>query len=205
MGRKRTQKGVREVFRGDDETNSSVCLICEKKVPGFHLGNLTKHLQRSHQEQFNKLDLNEPADTEPPRKKVKVTVEYDKQELLDAWLDLVTVEGRPFTILDSKALRTIVKPLFDALDIGLLTSANVGDAIQKKAEERRNQLRQLLAGKIISLKIDSASRHRRRVLCINAQIIVNGKIVVRTLSMSQINRSHTGENIKEYVLSILHR
>lgn len=75
----------------------------------------------------------------------------------------MTVEGRPFLLLDSKALRKIVKPLFDALDLDLLTSETVGEAIRQRAEKRRDEIRKLLDGRIISLKIDSATRHRHRV------------------------------------------
>lgn len=53
----------------------------------------------------------------------------------EAWIDLVTIEGRPLLLSDSKALRKIVKPLFDALDLDLLTSETVGDAIRQLAKK----------------------------------------------------------------------
>lgn len=203
MGRKQLQKGVREVY--DTQAGNSVCLICDHKVPGCHLGNMEKHLKRKHPAELKTVKENKGVPIEPPRKKTKVSVEYDKRELLDAWLDIVTVEGRPFLLLDSKSLRTIVKPLFDALEIDLLTSATVGDAIRKRAEEKRNEIRQLLDGRMISIKIDAATKHRHRVVGINTQVIIDGEIVVKTLSMEEMNASHHSKNIKAHVLKVLQR
>lgn len=205
MGRKRHVDRARDAFKYDREKNQSICLICEHKVPGDHLGNIEKHLQRKHPVEFSTIRDSDIESIEPPAKKSKIVIEYDKQELLDAWLDLVTVEGRPFSLLDSKSLRSIVKPLFDALHLNLLTSDTVAASIRERAAITREKVRKLLDRKMISLKIDSASRHRHRVVCINAQLVVDGKIVVRTLSSEEMKRSHHGKHIKEHVLIVLKR
>ncbi|KAG4079330.1 hypothetical protein HA402_008022 [Bradysia odoriphaga] len=207
MGRNKNDKGVREVYVYDDSLHKSVCSICKSSVPGMHLGNLRNHLKRKHLEVFQSFGKSEMEENEPspPRKKVKITVEYEKEELLDAWIDLVTVEGRPFRILDSKSLRSIVKPLFDAFDLNLLTSETVGEAILQRAERKREEIRRLLNGKVIHLKIDSATRHRHRVVGINVQVIVDGKIVVKTLSAEEMKTTHTGTHIKNHVLKVLKR
>lgn len=186
MGRKRVENGVRERFTSDREF--STCMICAKKITGSHLGNLTKHLKRNHPEELEKINQTEQH-IEPPR----------------AWIELVVLEGRPFRILNSKSLRKIVKPIFDAMGIVMLTSATVSEEIKGRAAKRRKEITNLLTGKIFSLKIDSATRHRRRIVGINAQLIVNGKIVVKTLSMSELGRPHSAVNIKAYVLSVLQR
>lgn len=151
MGRKRVENGVRERFTADRQF--STCMICAKKFTGAHLGNLTKHLKRNHPEELEKINqLEQPI--EPPRKKKKITVEYDEQELLDAWIELVVLEGRLFRILDSKSLRKIIKPIFNAMGIVMLTSATVSEEIKERAAKRRKEITNLLTGKIFSQRKD---------------------------------------------------
>lgn len=203
MGRKKIEAGVRELYEFDEENNKSSCLICAYSTNGSHLGNLKKHLIRQHGNVFKEIEAAKPEEDEPVRKKIKISVEYDPIELLDAWLSLVIKEGRPFCILNSKSLRTIVKPLFDALDIRFVNSSNIGTEIKARAAKLRLHISKMLANKIVSVKIDSASRHSRRVMCTNVQTVIKGKIVIQTLSMSEMNRSHTGANIKQYMLDVL--
>lgn len=98
-----------------------------------------------------------------------------------------------------------MKPLFDALDLDLLTSETMGAAIRQRAETRRDKIRELLSGRILSLKIDSATRHGHRVVAINAQVIIDGKIVVKTLSMEEMKTRHEAKRIKKHVLKVLER
>ncbi len=203
MGRKKVEAGVRELYEFDEKTNKSSCLICDFSTNGSHLGNLRKHLIRNHADVFKEIEDATPENDEPVRKKIKITVEYDPIELLDAWINLVIKEGRPFCILNSQSLRMIVKPLFEALDVKMVNSSNISAEIKARAEKLRLHLSKMLANKIVSIKIDSASRHNRRVMCMNVQTVIKGKIIIQTLSMSEMNRSHTGSNLKQYVLDVL--
>lgn len=90
------------MFSYDQTLQQSKCAICEFAVPGTHLGNLRNHLKRKHPDVLESIDVSTTDTIEPPRKKAKITVEYDKEELLEAWIDLVTVDGRPFLLLDPK-------------------------------------------------------------------------------------------------------
>lgn len=119
--------------------------------------------------------------------------------MVDAWLNLVIKEGGPFCILDSPSMRTIAKPLFDALEISMTSSSSVSSEIKSRAEKLRQRISKMLSGKIISLKIDAASRYSRRVVCINAQAVIEGHITIQTLAMSEINRRHTGVNLRQYI------
>lgn len=206
MGRsKKFNISAREVYKFNETKGKSACLICGHEIPGSHLGNLNNHIKRKHPDEWDNFRSKISDSIEPPHKKTRATVELNKMMLLENWLDLVTVEGRPFSILDSKALRSIVKPLFDAMDLKMLTSATVAVPIRERAEKYREQLRKVLHGKMISLKIDSATRHRHRVVIINVQLVIDGKIADKTLAAEEIKTTHHGRFFKEYVLMVLER
>lgn len=209
-GRRKKPGGARSVFDYLEEENVSKCKICEAKVPGQHLGNLKKHLKINHAEFYNEMDQNDELDEEIvlPAKRRKISVEYDTNEVEDAWLNLIVKEGRPFTILDSPSLRSLLTPIFGALEINMLTSHNVHLAIATRSEEVVAAITKTLANKIFSLKIDSATRHTRRVICINAQAVTKGKIQIFTLALCEMgigSLAHTAKNIKAFVLTVLQK
>lgn len=209
-GRRKKPGGARSAFEYLEEENVSKCKICSVKVPGQHLGNLKKHLQLKHEDFYNGMDEDDELDDETiqPAKKRKIVVEYDAGEVEEAWLNLVVKEGRPFTILDSKSLRAMLSPVFGALEINMLTSHNVHLAIATRADEVVADIKKTLSKKIFSLKIDSATRHTRRVICLNAQAVMKGKIKIFTLAMCEMgveSPEHTSKNVKAFVLAILQK
>lgn len=201
---------IRSFFTYNEESKVSVCQICRKEVPGDHLGNLTKHVVKHHRAIYDEYEGEENLDTRDavPPKRRKITVEYDSTEVENWWLDLIVKEGRPFVIFDSKALRNLLSPIFGALEIDMLTSRNVQLAISMRAEAVMKEIKESLKSRIFSLKIDSATRHSRRVICLNAQAVINSAIKVFTLAMSEMNIEsgrHTGKNIKLFVLAVLQK
>lgn len=212
MARGRRKKGalIRSFFSYDRDDDFSTCQICRHKVPGDHLGNLTKHVLQHHRAIYEEYDAEEDfADqVAAPAKKRKITLEYDPTEVENAWLDLIVKEGRPFVILDSEALKTLLSPIFGALEIEMLTSRNVQLAIELRAEKIVDNIKGCLKNRIFSLKIDSATRHTRRIICLNTQAVINGEIKIFTLAMSEMTigtRRHTGMNIKLFVLAVLQK
>lgn len=212
MARGRRKEGavIRSFFLYNNASDVSKCHVCGKDVPGNHLGNLTKHIitrHRSTYDEYKDCYDSEVQNPSPPKKK-RVTLELDPAEVENAWIDLIVKEGRPLVILDSKALRTLLAPIFGALEIEMLTSRNVQLAIRFRARKVMESIQSCLKHRIFSLKIDSATRHNRRIICLNAQAIINGQIKIFTLAMNELtigNGSHTGQNIKLFVLAILQK
>lgn len=163
-----------------------------------------------HAEFYNNMDENDDLNDEIQlaAKKRKIVLEYDPKEVEDEWLNLIVKEGRPFKILDSEALRTLLEPVFGALEVDMLTSHNVHIAIAVRADQVKENIKKTLANKIFSLKIDSATRHTRRAICINAQLVIHGKIEIYTLAMAEMGigrGEHTGKNVKAFVLLVLQK
>lgn len=90
----------------------------------------------------------------------------------------------------------------------MLTSHNVHLAIATRAEDVVADIKKTLSKRIFSLKIDSATRHTRRVICLNAQAVIKGDIHIFTLAMCEMgieSSQHTSKNIKAFVLTILQK
>lgn len=204
MGRKTIETGVREAFEFDEKENTSKCMLCSKSIAGKHLGNMKAHLKRKHKDIVSEIcNPHEELQEEQVEKKCKISLQYDKTEVLDAWLNLVIKEGRPFCVLDSECLRTLVKPIFEALKLPMVSSSNVSSEIKLRAGKLRQHISKILQNKIVSIKVDSATRHTRRVVGINAQTIIGGQLITQTLSMTEIHRSHSGQNLKTHVMEVL--
>lgn len=145
-GRRKKCGLIRSFFTYDYDAKISTCQICRKEVPGDHLGNLTKHVLKHHRAVYDEYEGEEDFDEQDavPLKKRKITLEYDPTEVENYWLDLVVKEGRPFVILDSKALRTLLSPIFGALEIDMVTSRNVQLKIKMRAQTIVNNITDLL-------------------------------------------------------------
>lgn len=204
MGRRKRLDGVREVYIIDADEKNSKCSVCSKNIPVAHLGNLRNHLANSHPDVLEQVEIDiKQLTEEPPAKKQKICVEYDPADTVEALLDLIVKEGRPFTTLDSPALKRLVGPVFKALQIDMLNSHNVGKAIDERAKKTIENIKKLCANKMICMKMDSATRHSRRVIIVNIQFIVKGKIEIRTIAVKEITGKHSGKNIKAFVLAVL--
>ncbi|XP_036321031.1 uncharacterized protein LOC118735414 [Rhagoletis pomonella] len=68
-----------------------------------------------------------------------------------------------------------------------------------------NNLKTTLKNRIISIKIDSAQRLFRNVVCLNAQYLLNGEITIKTLAVNNFREKHTARNLKELILKSLER
>lgn len=54
----------------------------------------------------------------PPKKLKTIHVKLDLEEVEDACVDMVTINGRPFTALDDSGFRRILDPVIEALGSG---------------------------------------------------------------------------------------
>ena len=93
-------------------------------------------------------------------------------ELIGSCIDLVTRDGRSFSLLDASPFRTITGPLFKGLGIPVINSHNVVNYISEQANNMTEIIKKSIKYKIISLKLDIATRKERSVLGINVQLIM---------------------------------
>ncbi|RXN29857.1 Zinc finger BED domain-containing [Labeo rohita] len=125
--------------------------------------------------------------------------------LKDARIELVTVNGRPFTLMENAGFRKIIEPLQNAMGNNfVINSSNIRDMVSSVAQEGREELKNDLKGRLLMLKIDSATCRDRSVLGVNVQYTDGEKTVLRTLAVRELNDRHTAEYISSVVQDVLH-
>lgn len=100
-------------------------------------------------------------------KQVKITSYTGLSKILHTAVNLAVHNGVPFSIFDVPDMRVLTTQA--KIGIGdesarVVSSSNVKMAIKEIAKEKRDELRQLLKGKVINLTADFATCERRSFL-----------------------------------------
>lgn len=104
-----------------------------------------------------------------------------KEEILNACLEFATKQSQPLSFFDSNGFKIICGPLFQGLGIPPISSRNIGELISTKYTEIKNNIISIAKNQLVSIKMDTATRHNRSVLGINLQIIIWKNISIHIL------------------------
>lgn len=165
-----------------------------------------RHLKKHHVETYNAVKHNKNSDpredsTSKPEIEIRVKVRTD--DILDACVDLVTVNALPLSIVESSAFRRILKPYVTALKLKginlVINRENIKDSIERRAQKIKKSIRLETKHKLLSLMLDIASRYNRSILGINIGFMKDGKICIRSSGMIVLNFSHTAAYIAELI------
>lgn len=130
-----------------------------------------------------------------------VKLKISKSEVIAGFVDLVTLNGRPFIAVEDSGLNKIAGPILKALNL-TINSENIKNHIVEAAQILRNKIRDEVKDKMVCIKTDSATRLDRNFLGVNIQYIHNAKLQLRTLAVQETEYSHTGKNLKNAILAI---
>ena len=133
---------------------------------------------------------------------IKVTVTMSKNDIIDGCVEMVTVNGRPFKALNDSGFLKITKPLMQAMGT-TVNAENVPDYVKEKAEAIRAEIAADVKDKLVCVKSDTATRLGRSFLGVNIQYSKNGRLVPRTLAVSEIKERHTSVNLKKRIVDVL--
>lgn len=114
----------------------------------------------------------------------------------------MTLNGRPFSIVEDSGFRKILCPLDDALNFSLNRRNRIQE-ITETARLMREKISKEVRGKLICVKLDAVTRLERSFLGINIQMCQNGKLVLRNLGVKEIFGSHTSAKITSLCKSTL--
>lgn len=117
-------------------------------------------------------------------------------------VDLVTLSGRPLTIVDDPPMVEILK-MAARTNIKLFNSDNLRDDVLIVAEQVKKIISKEVRGRHISMMIDTATRYGKSILGINVQYIHDDEIKLRTIGMVRLYESHTGLYIAQCVKGVL--
>ena len=84
-----------------------------------------------------------------------------------------------------------------------INSSNMRDRVSGIAQGEREKLANELSGRLLMLKIDSATCRDHSVLGINAQYSDGKGVVLRTLAVRDLTERHTPEYISTVVMDVL--
>lgn len=169
------------------EENTHRCIIdpmsgCAYRQDRLDVGNFLRHFRTKHPEASVRLQL--VGKTEVPSKKtrtvVKVLVAIDRTILLQGCIKLVTQHHLPLYCFEWEGFRLILDPLTEALKFGI-NRHSIKNHLSAAAKKIQEAITTEMRGKMVSIMIDSASKHNRHIICIQAQYESGGEIVIRTL------------------------
>ncbi|CAI6355087.1 unnamed protein product [Macrosiphum euphorbiae] len=177
MARKRTSP-VHKYFKFNISTGKSVCQIesCGHELAGEHAKNLERHIESLHYEIFEKNLSVKSREMEKKKKcneqktiKQKpmtqsklhfenknlkcITIELTANQLMNACTELVTVNGRPFELIEDSGFRKILNPLLKGLaglDNGcnVINKRNVRSNVIDKSNEVVANIKDLVKNKL---------------------------------------------------------
>lgn len=199
MGRKRDAI-VREFFDFKSKPDESVCKICKRSFKGKYFTNLKRHIHGCHADLTTEQDQEK---VDPLEKKKKFSISMSSSDVKKACVQLVTEEKVPFQLFDSAPFKTLTDQIFNGLNMIPITSRNVMQHVSEKYEREKLLLTDRLKDKMLSLKIDIASRHSRGILGVNVQYYRNQAIEVKSLGIIELHRKHTGLNLSMEIENIL--
>ena len=121
----------------------------------------------------------------------------NEKTLENACLELVTINGRPFKLMDVSGVRKIMNLLLEGMRTKFTVNAeNIREKIGEKASDVRYRIKMELECKFVSVKADVATCRDRSTLGVNLQFISDGKIQLHTLAMKELKEHHTGFYLK---------
>lgn len=184
--RKRTYTDIASAFITFDG-NKAQCNIdansdCVYTQDKYDSGNFIRHFRLKHSELANANGL--LKDYEPPAKKPRIVakrpIAIDLQLLIEAVVKLVTDHGLPLSCFEWEGFRLLLDPICQAVGC-TLNRETIKDHLRIMAKRVKEILKDEMANKLISLKVDSASCHNRHILGVNVQYALGDKVVIRTL------------------------
>jgi hypothetical protein len=194
---------VHAEYTQDSESNHYNCKHCSYKSPSNHTGNMESHLMRKHKDLYQEIigkrkDLRANKSEEVPSQLTRCSMNLSIEEFRKSIVEIVTVNGRPLKYLEDSGFQKIIRPTIEALStIERITVSrtSVCPWIHEEAEKLRTEIKLKIKEKMISVKIDLATRLGRSIFGLNAQYVDDCKLKILTLAMKEFDEAHTAEKL----------
>lgn len=180
------------------------CKICKKYKCGKNTSNLVAHIKTSHNDTFRQHF--KPSEAEFQRLKLK------RLSLLQSFVEIVTVNMRPFTALsDSGFLKAINNTLIELqqADLGFHTSDRnhheIKEYIAQVAAEIREKIKEEVKGKFLALMMDIGEKYGHSVLGLTITFFIDEVLTERNVGIMDFSKQHNRENIVDDILRCFQR
>ncbi|XP_065084689.1 uncharacterized protein LOC135706932 [Ochlerotatus camptorhynchus] len=177
---------------------------CNYTQDRLDIGNFIRHFRTRHHDLAVANGLTKEEETPAKKQRVvaKRPVPIDKLLFMDSLVKLMSYHNMPLACLQWEGFKQLLDPLASAVGV-TMNPTNMKATVKEIAGRIREAIAAETKGRLISLKIDSASRHNRHVLGINAQYSINDSVVIRTLGMLEIKERQTARFLKSKILEVV--
>lgn len=195
----RTMKILSEKFRNDE--NGVKCQIkdCSTKLKCCKPSNLKRHLNVVHPKMYEQLFPNEVSK--------KKQIELEAYDLAQDAIELVTVNGYPFSMLNASGMLGFIKPRLNVIRSEGHSLSIDRLNIVKQVAEQSNRVRKYIAeelkGKTFSIMFDVCTIATLSMLGVNVTFMKDAEVVCRSLGTIEIERRHTAVNLADMIYDIL--
>ncbi|XP_060880137.1 uncharacterized protein LOC132952033 isoform X3 [Metopolophium dirhodum] len=216
-------------FNYNAESDESKCKIqnCPHPVmKGHRSKTLENHILKRHPNEYKQLLIERNCEVDKNMNKRKnigssngilddikinktnlntsLNISMSRDMLLEACLELVTNNGRPFDIFKDSGMKKILKPITDAIGGNFdINPELIQLYITKKAESIVKIIKKEVENRPLSLKIDRVMRLNHSIIGINVHYQVENKLQIRTLEMTVLRESHNAELLKSVIIKVL--
>ncbi|XP_024892141.1 uncharacterized protein LOC112467670 [Temnothorax curvispinosus] len=146
----------------------------------------------------------EKISTNRKRKRTSVSVEIDYNEIIDACVEMTTVNGRSINFVEDSGFKRIIDPILNGLTKDgpkiVVNREIIKRQITTEAQNIREEILQDVKGRLICVKIDNATRLDRSLMGINIQYCKEGKLIIRNICTKELDCTHTAENLKREII-----
>lgn len=171
------------------------CKICNVNINGNKLYNLASHLKHVHEDNYNKIsDRN------------KETIQIKRLNLLQDLVEIIAVNGRPFSYILDSGFQSIIKKKVNKLNAAGCT-LNLSDTnlpevkkhLNEFANEARNVIKEQVKFRALSLIVDIVTKRGRSIFGVSIQYIFHGNLKVRSIGMIELLQSHTAKYLADMI------
>lgn len=173
-----------EEGEGKNKKTFYKCKICSLPKNGTKRDNLRAHLAHLHSEFI--------VDAKSKSLKVK------RLELLQNLVEIVAVNGRPFTYIHDSGFQAVIREDLAKLKAGgfglSLSNANfpeVKNHLHQMASKVRDKMKDEVRGRALSLLADIVTKNDRSIFGFSMQFIIDGEHKVRSIGMIELKQRHT--------------
>ena len=221
---------IRKIFRYSESENKLFCTLekCKAVIKGNHASNLKRHVKQFHVKDYKEFQNEKlsalqqragaSSSSEPQKKRMcetnqcaidemfskTIRIIMNEKTLKNACLELVTINDRPFKLMDDSGFRKILNPLQEGMRANCNINAdNIREKIGVKANDVRYGIKLEVEHRLVSLKADVATCRDRSILGVNLQFTSDGKVQLHTLAMKELKKNHTGFYLKTFLDKVI--
>lgn len=172
---------------------------CSKICNGSQQTNLAKHIEQTHKTFYDAHIIGSAVDP--------IEFAIKRLECIQNCAEIISINGRAFKSLSDSGFKKLIgKKLSKLRRTGYGKGLRgpeypaVKQHIKYQARRVKEEIREEIKGKFIALMIDTATRNNKTFIGLSLQYIIDGRLVIRCIGMSELTGDHSSMNIKNIIM-----